>query len=271
MSRKFVFLLPMIFFAGAADAADYNASTPELYLTSSLRGSIGLRYWYSRSHSELDTSDFELNSTDSVTSHTAELVGTLEDVTANTFVRGYVGLGKNVSGDADFLGYASTDIEQKTIGYVVVDGGWQFTSFANNQARLKGFIGYHYLNDGIEVNVGSTSLEQSRQWHALRLGLSAEGDLTDRVGWSVDLAGVPWSYNKVDTLNSSWRADWTYGVEADAMLNVALTENWHLGVGGRYWWLQSNFDRRWRDSGEKIVLDQNYQRYGLLLESKYQF
>jgi hypothetical protein len=275
MSRKFVFLLSLIFFAGAADAADYNAGTPELYLTSSLRGSIGLRYWYSRSHSDLDTSDFEVDSTDSVTSHTAELVGTLEDVTANTFVRGYVGLGKNVSGDGDFLGYSSTELEQTTLGYVVVDGGWQFASLANNQVRLKGFVGYHYLNDGVKADVGSRTVDQSRQWHSLRLGLSTEGKLGERVGWSVDLAGVPWSYNQTETWSivkvDPWRANWTYGIEADAMLNVALTKNWHLGVGGRYWWLQSNFDRRWSHTGEKVVLDQNYQRYGLLLESKYQF
>ena len=267
MSRIYLFLLPMVLISGTAGAADYNAGAPAIYQTSSLRGSIGLRYWYSRSNSKLDTSDFDVNSTDSVTSHTAELVGTLDDVTENTFARGYVGLGKNVNGDGDFLGYPSTDLEQTTLGYVIVDGGWQFASFANNQARLKGFIGYHYLNDRIQADVGSVTLEQSREWHALRLGLSAEGDLGERFGWSVDLAGVPWSYNKVE----SWRSNWTYGVEADAMLNVDLTQNWQLGVGGRYWWLQSNFDRRWISNGEKVIFDQNYQRYGLLLESKYTF
>ena len=55
------------------------------------------------------------------------------------------------------------------------------------------------------------------------------------------------------------------------MLNFDLAQNWNIGIGGRYWWLQSNFDRRWVSDGSKAVLEQNYQRYGLLLESSYRF
>ncbi|WP_269584026.1 hypothetical protein [Roseibium sp. Sym1] len=271
MTRFFLSLAAVTCLATPSLAADlYN--DPALYQTSGLRGSIGLRYWYSKSRSDLDNSSFQgsgfdLSSTDDVTSHTAELVGTLEDVTAGTFVRGYVGLGRNVSGSANYLGFEMDQKEETTLSYVVVDGGWQLAQFAGNNVRLKGFLGYQYLSDDVSMTYGSGRYEQSRDWHALRMGLTAEGDLASRVGWSVDLAGVPWNYNKV----GDWESNWSYGVEADAMLNVDLTQNWQLGVGGRYWWLKSNFDRRYAVTGEKVVFDQNYHRYGLLLESRYQF
>lgn len=248
-------------------AADAYQGPDGIYQTSSLRGSIGLRYWYSRSKSDLDNARYDISSTADVTSHTAEIVGTLEDVTEGTFFRGYVGLGRNVDGSTDFVGLDMDNTSQTTLSYVVLDGGWQFAQFANNQVRLKGFLGYQYLSDDLKASYRSVTVEQSRDWHAIRLGMTAEGDIGERVGWSVDVAGVPWSYNQIET----WESDWTYGLEADAMLNVDLTQNWKLGVGGRYWWLHSNFDRRNIYTNEKVVFDQNYHRYGLLLETKYAF
>ena len=258
--------------ANTAIAADPYPAAGQLYQTSALRGSIGLRYWYSQSRSDLDNSSFQgsgfdLASTDNVKSHTAELVGTLEDTSEGGFMRAYVGLGRNVSGDADYLGVDMDQKDETTLSYVVVDGGWQMARFAGNQARLKGFVGYQYLSDDLSLKHNSNTYSQSRDWHAIRVGVSAEGDINERFGWTVDVAGVPWAHNKIE----SWESDWAYGVEADAMMNVNLTPNWQLGVGGRYWWLKSNFDRRYVVTGEKVVFDQNYHRYGLLLESKYQF
>jgi len=272
MKRYFLSLWAVTCLATPSLAADpYPGETP-LYQTSSLRGSIGLRYWYSKSRSDLDNSSFrgtgvDISSTDGVTSHTAELVGTLEDVTAGTFVRGYVGLGRTVEGNTEIAGLAMDETDTTTLSYVVVDGGWRMAQFAGNQVRLKGFVGYQYLSDDISAKYGSLAVEQSRDWHAIRVGATLEGDIASRVGWSVDVAGVPWSYNKIQ----EWESNWSYGLEADAMLNVDLTQNWQLGVGGRYWWLKSNFDRRYVATGEKVVFDQNYHRYGLLLESSYKF
>ncbi|WP_422374570.1 hypothetical protein [Roseibium sp.] len=255
-----------------AVAADPYPASGQLYQTSALRGSIGLRYWYSQSRSDLDNSSFlgsgfDLSSTDNVRSHTAELVGTLEDTSEGAFMRAYVGLGRNVSGNAELLGVEMDQKDQTTLSYVVVDGGWQIAQLAGNQARLKGFVGYQYLSDDLSMRRNSRTYEQSRDWHAIRVGVSTEGDFNQRFGWTVDVAGVPWAHNKIQ----SWESNWSYGVEADAMLTANLTPNWQLGVGGRYWWLKSNFDRRYAVTGEKVVFDQNYHRYGLLLESSYKF
>ncbi|MBG6147482.1 MAG: hypothetical protein RIE06_24430 [Roseibium album] len=267
MFKRFFALLTVTFLCFQAQAADYNIKGSPQYQAPTLRGSIGLRYWYSQNNSELDTGDLNWNTVDGVSSHTAEIVGELEDLTTSTFVRGYVGLGRNFGGEGDFYTNPSGDLEESALGYVVVDGGWRFASFANEMVRLKGFVGYHYLNDSIDAEDGRTVIEQTRQWHAIRVGLTAEGDISERVSWSFDVAAVPWSHTRVET----WESQWTHGVETDLMLNLDLTRNWQVGVGGRYWWLQSNFDRRWVSDGSKAVFEQNYQRYGLLLESRYLF
>lgn len=264
--------------APPAIAADPYDTQPDYLQTSSLRGSIGLRYWYSQSKSKLTSSNSEIYRVDGVTSHTAEVVGSLEDTTSNTFVRGYLGLGQNSGGDASFQG-ADRGLVDTALGYVVVDGGWQFAQFANNQVRLKGFVGYQYLNDDIELTNGSA---QTRIWNALRLGMTAEGDVSDRLSWSVDVASVPWAHSLYDSSNANvadnWNSNWTYGIEADAMLNVNLTQNWQVGLGGRYWWLRSNFEPDRDETGTNLGNNdidvrhkQNYHRYGLLLESRYTF
>ena len=56
----------------------------------------------------------------------------------------------------------------------MVDGGVRFAEFANNQIRLKGYVGYQYLNDSIDAVDGRLIAEQTRQWHALRVGLTAK-------------------------------------------------------------------------------------------------
>lgn len=267
MFRAISALLCFFILPQGGHAADYNSSVPTEFQTSVLRGSIGLRYWYSQNNSEIDTGDLNWNTVNDVTSHTAEIFGELEDTTTNMFVRAYLGLGRNFGGEGDFYIFPSGDLESSALGYVVVDGGVRFAEFANNQIRLKGYVGYQYLNDSIDAVDGRFIAEQTRQWHALRVGLTAEGDIGERFGWMVDVAAVPWSYNRVET----WESDWTHGVETDVMLNFDLARNWNVGIGGRYWWLQSNFDRRWVSDGSKAVLEQNYQRYGLLLQSSYRF
>ncbi|MBO6893440.1 MAG: hypothetical protein JJ866_15970 [Roseibium sp.] len=265
-------------FAQPVAAADPYDAPSDHISTSSLRGSLGLRYWYSQTKSKLTSANSDVYRLDNVTSHTAEIVGELEDTTSNAFVRGYVGLGQNSGGDTSVRG-VSTDLVDTALGYVVIDGGWQFAQFANNQVRLKGFVGYQYLNDDIETASVSS---QTRTWNAIRLGMTAEGSVSDRLSWSVDLAGVPWAHALYDSSNSSiadnWDSNWTYGVEADAMLNLNLTKNWQVGLGGRYWWLRSNFepdhDQSGSNPGNNDVDErhkQNYHRYGLLLESRYTF
>jgi len=99
------------------------------------------------------------------------------------------------------------------------------------------------------------------------MGVTDKGDLGQRFGWQVDVAGVPGAHTKIERLESNRAC----GVEADAMMNVDLTPNWRLVVGGRCRWLKSNVDRRYAATGETVVFDHNDHRYGLLLERSCSF
>ncbi|GAA0777578.1 hypothetical protein E1180_16875 [Roseibium denhamense] len=284
MTRSIFLALPMLLAAPAAvSAADLGPNSPMLYKTGALRGSIAVRTWYSRSTTDLNTDDSfgpftgaDFLSTDDISSYTSELVFELEDTSTSAFFRGLVGLGTNIGGDANVFGAEADRMEDTVLGYVIVDGGWQLAATADNAARVNAFLGYHFLSDDAETQTGTSDSKWSRNWHAIRLGVGAEGAISDRIGWSVDVAAVPWAYNQLDFEQNGvslgdWRNSWTYGFEADAMLNIGVTDNWDIGVGGRYWWLQSNYDLRYIPTSEKVVFDQNYQRYGVLVESKYKF
>ncbi len=226
-----------------------------------LRGSLGLRYWYSQSSYDISVDSSRSIDTDDRSAHSAELTFRLEDTTSNAFSRGYVGLGKNSGGEQSYYGRKSDSLKSTALKYITVDGGWQLAQWQPGNARLDGFVGYQYLSDHIIAKYSDDLFRIDNTWHAIRMGVAASGDFTDRFGWSADLAAVPWSYHQVQEATSAY----TYGFEADAMLNVNLTPSWQMAMGGRYWWLKSDFQRT------IIKHDDTYQRYGLLVEGKYNF
>ncbi|WP_428526646.1 hypothetical protein [Roseibium sp.] len=266
MKTSVVTILSAITAAGSAMAADPFPYDPgmsgEVYTASTLRGSIGLRYWYSQGSNEFNGALGTANA-ENVTGHTAEVFGILEDISTRTSAKTMVGFGKNSNGDQTWVGLESNDWNTTNLGYVLLDGGWEVAKFAGGKGRIKALVGYHYLSDKTSATYfGTQKRAMMNKWHALRLGVAADGELSDRIGWSIDAAAVPWSYNQFDDGFNTLESEYTYGFEADAALNVALTSNWDIGVGGRYWWLHSEYE---------LDQDQTYQRYGLLIESKYKF
>ena len=107
MIRAFSAFFCMLVLTCTGQAADYTSPVPTEFQTSVLRGSIGLRYWYSQNNSEIDTGDLNWNTVDDVTSHTAEIFGEIEDTTTNMFARAYLGLGRNFGGEGDFYIFPS--------------------------------------------------------------------------------------------------------------------------------------------------------------------
>ena len=225
-----------------------------------LRGSIGLRYWNSTASSDISVSGNRMMTSDARPSHSAELVGEFDDDIDGTFFRAYAGIGRNLDGKQTFRGYAANGHQDSGFGYAVIDGGWTLAGTDDQSATLRGFIGYHFLNDEFVGVYRGSKRNLQTNWNALRIGLSAKGQLTSRVGFSADLAAVPWAYHKPKDARSAY----TYGVEAEALVHMAVTENWHVGVGGRYWLLQSHY------KGTRSA-EQTYRRFGLLAESKYAF
>ncbi|MBD8894155.1 hypothetical protein [Roseibium litorale] len=261
MTRMTAAVLALPFLTAPVLAADYGAPAPQqmLYEDQGLRGTIGIRYWYSKANSSIDAGGTNLIKSDNVTGQSGEILFRLDDPDQGAFIKGNGGFGRNTSGSNSILGVKASSFEASSFGYVTLDAGWQVSEFAGDSARLGAFLGYHYLTDKFSGTYSGTTLTRDASWHAIRLGLSADGSITDRVGWSVDMAAIPWAYNKTGSVDSTY----TYGAEADAMIDVSLTQNWALGLGGRYWWLHSNYD--------DPDAEQDYHRYGLLVESKYSF
>ena len=264
---KTLVALPVVLLAGAglALAADPAVTLPETdqpdpIAGSTLRGSIGLRYWNSSATSDVSVHGKRTLNSESRPSHSAEIVGEINDMIEGTFFRAYAGLGRNFDGKQSLRGYSANGHKASEFGYAVVDGGWTLAGSSDGPTVLRGFIGYHFLQDEFIGVYRGTERSLQSSWHAIRLGLSATGQLTDKISWSADVAAVPWAYNKPKHAVSAY----TYGIEADALVNVSVTENWRIGAGARYWWLQSRY--KGKPSAEQL-----YRRFGLLAQSSYSF
>ncbi len=244
--------------AGGAPYGTLNRAVLEPTL--GLRGSIGLRYWYSRAKSDTTGGGATLVETENVSGHSAELTFKMQDESSGGFVRTYLGLGGNFDGDQSLLGVNASGYDSSTFGYVTIDGGWNFLEFGGGAVKTEAFIGYQFLNDQFDANYGGVSFSQEQDWHLVRLGLGASGTVTDRISWAMEATAVPWAYNTTGGGDSTY----AYGAQADLFFDYAVTDNFDLGIGGRYWYLHS-----YLNTTPSTEVD--YQRYGLLLEGKYNF
>ena len=126
-------------------------------------------------------------------------------------------------------------------------------------------------------------------WHAVRIGV--EGKVWIDKRWSVngEIAGVPYAslQNKDSHLLRQSFADlgpapniitdskYAYGVEAEVLVNYAVTPNIEIGGGLRYWGLASRSgDIRFGptfSTGTNSLNNFDQQRYGVLLHVKGKF
>jgi opacity protein-like surface antigen len=86
-------------------------------------------------------------------------------------------------------------------------------------------------------------------WQALRLGLSGQVSLTDRLKLTADAAYLPYvTYNWLDDhldrdlQNHMWGQG--VGVQTQAVLSYDVTDRLSVGVGGRYWAMWSTSAQR---------------------------
>ena len=197
-----------------------------------------------------------------------------------------------------------------SISYGQVDLGIRFSPAPRSIPGLEvsPFVGFHHWNDnpvargatceasdiprsdcarsatGILVPLSTKSLGYAVRWEALRLGVGASGPIPSMAGLSVsaEVAFVPYARFAVDD-SHYLRADLGQppnvlsrgtgrGVEAEVMLSYAVTEQFQLAVGGRYWGLFGDGDVRARMIIPRSrVTRYDQQRYGLLLQARYSF
>jgi opacity protein-like surface antigen/outer membrane protease len=228
------------------------------------------------------------------------------DHTSGWFAKGFLGAGGIFDGnlhDEDFptgtgprRDYSNTlSSASGNLGYANIDVGYAVLRAPG--AKFGPFVGYNYFTQHLNTygcqqlafRGACTGAPQSNylviseddQFSSVRVGLSAEFMLTDRLKFSGDAAYVPWtSFNGLDShnarrlllLESASAGD---GVMLEADLRYAVTEHWNVGVGGRYWAWNSQTGTSTFDfigvSTPPAVSGARYttERYGVFLQSGY--
>jgi opacity protein-like surface antigen/outer membrane protease len=186
------------------------------------------------------------------------------DHASGWFVKGNLGAGGVFNGtlnDEDFpafsarSGYSNTASKVTgSLGYATVDVGYTFLKSPG--AKLGAFVGYNFYSqqtighgciqiaDGdscFGVNPGYLIISNDDQYNSMRVGLSAEFMLTDRLKFSADAAYVPLvNMSGVDNHNARGAyfpetGSDGYGTMMEALFSYNITDHWDVGAGGRYW------------------------------------
>jgi opacity protein-like surface antigen len=279
----------------------FMSATTETPWPSGWELEFGPRYWYSVGKfekgrappsqvSQLTYANMETSS--------AELFGRI-DSPWGVFLKGYAGIGGSSSGqmnDEDFnLGgttpYSNTVSSTKgAVDYAVVDLGYDWLRSQN--FKIGSFVGYFYdheymkaygctqiadpNSDCVPALPSSTlAVTETDSWQALRLGMSGDFMLTDRLKLSADVAYLPYvSFAGLDDhlLRSILFPETGHGqgVQMESIVSYDLTKNWSVGVGGRYSaaWADHGYDSF---PGGSARAEYRTERYGAFLQASFKF
>jgi opacity protein-like surface antigen len=208
--------------------------------------------------------------------NSAELFGRI-DTPWNVFFSGFIGTGATFRGgqnDEDFnepapdKAYNNTfSTNNGSINYAVADLGYNV--WRNADYKVGPFVGYTVFNQYIfktgclqvastTGNCSATPLPSSQligseamTWQAVRVGLSGQVSLTDRLRFSAEAAYLPYvTYNWLDD-HLERDLQWSnfghgIGVQTQALLSYDVTDRLSVGIGGRYWAM-------WSTSGGRVT------------------
>jgi opacity protein-like surface antigen len=117
------------------------------------------------------------------------------------------------------------------------------------------------------------SLTLAETWSGAAVGLNARAQLNDRWRLEVDAALLP--FVGVWNIDNHWqRADFNpnpalgygWGSQFEAILSYALTEQWSIGAGGRYWYFATS-----RADSVAQTIKLYSERYGGFVQASYKF
>ncbi len=247
-----------------------------------------------------------------LTGGSGEVYGQINE--RNYFVKGVAGIGALLRGTlkdedfatATFSPYSSTDssLHKGDLSYLTVDGGGYIAQTAN--ARLGVFAGYAYLHQAVNgfgctqtasnpsvcipaIANSTAVITQSNNWSALRVGMN--GEMTFGKGWRLkgEAAVLPvLSFNGTDShwlricdttgcFTGGIPEDGTgWGYQLEAMLDYTLANHVTVGVGGRYWHMQSSGVTHFEDhvvgyTAAPQRVDWTTDYYGLTAHAGWQF
>ena len=220
--------------------------------------------------------------------NSAEVFGRV-DTPWNIFVSGFVGVGHTFSGgqnDEDFneppplQAYNNTfSSNTGSISYAVVDLGYNVWRQADY--KVGPFVGYTVFHQNIfktgcqqiASSTGNCSVGdpadppipnsqliglEDMTWQALRVGLSGQLSLTDRLRLSADAAYLP--YVTYTWLDDHLQRDLQWnnfghgiGVQTQAVLSYDVTDRLSVGLGARYWAMWSTAGERQTIPGAPVL------------------
>lgn len=289
--------------AAAANPFIIEAEQPSFTTT------LSARYWYgmgSTSKNLYGLSRDLLNSRLSYTdlqTHTAEAVIRV-DHESGLFWKGYAGFGAVTGGnlqDEDFppaiSPYSSTNstLQTQTLGYLSADFGGAL--LRGRDFRFDAFAGYHYLHlrlkaFGCAQTASNTTvctptipdsvaaIVEDDNWHAVRLGLAADIPIVEKLRLNIEGAYLPFVWLS-GTDNHLLRPDLAgpipedgsgWGYQFEATLTYPITDAFTVGVGGRYWHMQTKGNADFSNSGGTTQpLDFKLDLYGVYLQGGYRF
>ena len=228
------------------------------------------------------------------------------DHVSGWFVKGFLGAGGIYNGklnDEDFpapsfpgTAYSNTlSSSTGSIGYATIDLGYSF--WKSPGAKLGPFVGYSYYTQHVnsfgcaQIAAGAACagtlpnyliISEDDSFNSLRVGVSAEYMLTDKLKFVGDAAYLPLvGFSGVDEHNGralvlTEAASGGDGVMIEALLSYEVAASWNVGVGGRYWaWNVPNghdsFQFNTNGSGPPTTQPARYaaERYGVFLQSDY--
>ncbi len=194
---------------------------------------------------------------------TGEVFGRVEHA-SGIFVKGFLGAGGIDRGglfDEDFPAggaYSNTLSGNASghIGYATVDLGYDFLRAPG--AKVGAFVGYNYYTQeintygcnqlaGATVCAGNSiaptilGISESDSFNSLRIGLSTQLMLTDRLKLTADAAYLPavnfsgLNHHNARELLLPEAANSGDGVMLETILGYQITDAWNIGAGARYW------------------------------------
>jgi hypothetical protein len=231
------------------------------------------------------------------------------DLSSGWFVKGYAGGGALLDGqlkDEDFppvvTPYSATlsPIKNSSMSYGSADLGFKFVR--GGDFYIGAFAGYHFMRHSVSAYgctqvAGSPDIcmptipdaykviSQNNDWHSLRIGIDAAVEFNRHWKLNVDAAWLPYVW--LAGSDTHWLrigtspGDFTgpvpedghgWGYQIDSFLSYRVNDLVSVGLGGRYWHMQTNGHTHFEDhivggGGMAQVVNWKTDNYGVFLQS----
>lgn len=240
---------------------------------------------------------------------TGEIFGRIDD-SSGVFIKGFAGIGRQSGGnlqDEDFppgiSPYSSTNSPQQygRLGYATIDAGYY--AFGSSWYKLGGLAGFNYLEDRFNafgctetaanplicpagvVSSSNLTISDDNIWRSARVGLIGKAILPGGFTIEAEAAWLPITF--FNGKNDHWLRMPTdffgplpetgvghSGFQVEGQVNYALSPNFDIGVGARYWALSAKGQVQFEDAapgGAAQVATFNTQRFQAFAQSSYHF